>query len=115
MLGSVMDRLSQTLLVDRLAIFVEDQQNPGEMRLARSMGVRLAEPLDLSFIAPNRAEFAAGPIFFESPKVARDVSDSVRRTLEQLDLNYFIPCRIREHAVRGAGPRQDRRWRFSLQ
>ena len=38
MLGSVMDRVSQTLLVDRLAIFVEDQQNPGAMRLARSMG-----------------------------------------------------------------------------
>ncbi len=99
MLGSVMDRISQTLLVDRLAIFVEDQLNPGEMRLARSMGVRLAEPLDLSFIAPTRTEFAAGPIFFESPKAAREVSDSVRRTLEQLDLNYFIPCRIREHAV----------------
>ena len=30
---------------------------------------------------------------------ARDVSESVRRTLEQLDLNYFIPCRIREHTV----------------
>src|ERR1700723_2923434 len=29
MLGSVMDRVSQTLLVDRLAIFVEDAQNPG--------------------------------------------------------------------------------------
>ena len=99
MLGSVMDRVSQTLLVDRLAIFVEDQQNPGEMRLARSMGVRLSEPLNLSFIAPARQEFARGPIFFESPRGARDVSESVRRTLEQLDLNYFIPCRIREHTV----------------
>jgi two-component system, NtrC family, sensor kinase len=99
MLGSVMDRVSQTLLVDRLAIFVEDQQNPGEMRLARSMGVRLSEPLNLSFIAPTRQEFARGPIFFESPRSAREVSESVRRTLEQLDLNYFIPCRIREHTV----------------
>jgi two-component system, NtrC family, sensor kinase len=99
MLGSVMDRVSQTLLVDRLAIFVEDQQNPGEMRLARSMGVRLSEPLNLTFIAPPRPEFARGPIFFESPRSARDVSESVRRTLEQLDLNYFIPCRIREHTV----------------
>ena len=99
MLGSVMDRVSQTLLVDRLAIFVEDQQNPGEMRLARSMGVRLSEPLNLGFIAPTRQEFARGPIFFESPRGARDVSESVRRTLEQLDLNYFIPCRIREHTV----------------
>ncbi len=99
MLGSVMDRVSQTLLVDRLAIFVENPQRPGEMRLARSMGVRLVEPLDLSFIAPSHPEFASGPIFFESPRGARDVSDSVRRTLEQLELNYFIPCRIRDHTV----------------
>jgi two-component system, NtrC family, sensor kinase len=95
----VMDRVSQTLLVDRLAIFVEDSQRPGEMRLARSMGVRLTQPLDLSFISPSRPEFTNGPIFFESPRSARDVSDSVRRTLEQVDLNYFIPCRIREHTV----------------
>jgi two-component system, NtrC family, sensor kinase len=99
MLGSVMDRVSQTLLVDRLAIFVEDPQHPGEMRLARSMGVRLTETLDLSFIAPSRPEISGGPVFFESPRTARDVSNSVRQTLEQLDLNYFIPCRIREHTV----------------
>ncbi len=99
MLGSVMDRVSQTLLVDRLAIFVEDPVRPGEMRLARSMGVRLVESLDLSFIASSRPEFQSGPIFFESPRGARDVNDSVRRTLEQLELNYFIPCRIRDHAV----------------
>ena len=36
MLGSVMDRVSQTLLVDRLAIFVEDSQRPGEMKLKSS-------------------------------------------------------------------------------
>jgi two-component system NtrC family sensor kinase len=99
MLGSVMDRLSQTLLVDRLAIFVEDISNPGDLRLARSMGVRLAEPLDLSFLGPARPEFARGALFFESPRLARDVDESVRRTLEQLDLNYFVPCRIREHTV----------------
>ena len=99
MLGSVMDRVSQTLLVDRLAIFVEDPQRPGEMRLARSMGVRLVESLDLSFIAPSRPDFVSGPVFFESPRSARDVSNSVRRTLEQLELNYFIPCRIRDHTV----------------
>jgi two-component system NtrC family sensor kinase len=99
MLGSVMDRVSQTLLVDRLAIFVEDPAQPGHMRLARSMGVRLSEPKDLSFLEPARPEFARGALFFESPRAARDVSESVRRTLEQLDLNYFVPCRIREHTV----------------
>jgi two-component system NtrC family sensor kinase len=99
MLGSVMDRVSQTLLVDRLAIFMEDPVQPGQMRLARSMGVRLSEPMDLSFLEPARPEFARGALFFESPRVAREVSASVRHTLEQLDLNYFIPCRIREHTV----------------
>src|SRR6266850_340846 len=99
MLGSVMDRISQTLLVDRLAIFVENAVQPGQMRLARSMGVRLSESLDLSFLEPARPEFARGALFFESPRAARDVSESVRRTLEQLDLNYFVPCRIREHTV----------------
>ena len=99
MLGSVMDRLSQTLLVDRLAIFMEDPFQPGRMRLARSMGVRLSEPMDISFLEPARPEYARGALFFESPRAARDVSDSVRQTLEQLDLNYFVPCRIREHTV----------------
>jgi two-component system NtrC family sensor kinase len=99
MLGSVMDRVSQTLLVDRVAIFVEDAQNPGEMRLARSMGVRLSEKLDLSFLQPPRPELANLTIFFESAKNVTHFSDAARRTIEQLDLNYFIPCRIRERTV----------------
>ena len=99
MLGSVMDRVSQTLLVDRLAIFVEDAQNPGDLRLARSMGVRLSERLDLSFLKSATPELANNTIFFESSRSVPDVADSVRRTIEQLDLNYFIPCRIRERTV----------------
>src|SRR5579859_3307283 len=98
MLSSVMDRVSQTLLVDRIAVFVEDEEESGQMRMARSMGLRTSGPLDLSFIAPNRPEFANGALFFESPRVA-NASESVRNTLEQMDLNYFVPCRIREQTV----------------
>src|SRR5438132_6766032 len=68
MLGSVMDRISQTLLVDRLAIFVENPLAPGQMRIARSMGVRLSESLDLRFLGPARPEFARGALFFEAPR-----------------------------------------------
>src|SRR5713101_3597305 len=103
MLDSVMDRVSQTLLVDRLAIFMDDPAAPGEMRLVRSMGVRIEEPMDLSLLAPDRAEFVRGALFFESPRSAKEVTESQRRTLEQLDLNYFVPCRIREHTVAGLG------------
>jgi two-component system NtrC family sensor kinase len=99
MLSSVMDRVSQTLLVDRLAIFVEDTETPGKLRLARSMGVRVNEPLDLSFLDPARPEMARGAVFFESPRAAHEVSPSVQNALQQLDLNYYVPCRIREHCV----------------
>src|SRR5215831_7146024 len=99
MLGSVMDRVSQTLLVDRLAIFVEDAQNRGEMRLARSMGVRLSEKLDLSFLKAAEPELANQTIFFESPRSVADFAEEARHTIAQLDLNYFIPCRIRERTV----------------
>src|SRR3984957_4201856 len=99
MLSSVMDRVSQTLLVDRLAIFVEDTETPGKLRLARSMGVRVNEPLDLSFLDPARPEMARGAVFFESPRAAHEVSPTVQNALQQLDLNYYGPCRIREHCV----------------
>ena len=99
MLASVMDRISQALLVDRLAIFVEDETHPGTYRLARSVGVRYAGPLDLSFLDAEKNPFARGVLFYESARAARESAPSVRQTLEQLDLNYFIPCQIRDHAV----------------
>ena len=99
MLASVMDRISQALLVDRLAIFIEDESHPGTYRIARSVGVRYAGALDLSFLDGENKPFAQGILFYESARAARESSPSVRQTLEQLDLNYFIPCQIRDHAI----------------
>jgi two-component system, NtrC family, sensor kinase len=109
MLASVMDRISQALLVDRLAIFIEDEACPGTYRLARSVGVRYAGPLDLSFLDAGKKPFANRVLFYESARAARESAPSVRQTLEQLDLNYFIPCQIRDHAVAvlGAGKTVD--------
>ena len=109
MLASVMDRISQALLVDRLAIFVEDETSPGTYKLARSVGVRFAGPLDLSFLDAEKKPFANRVLFYESARAARESAPSVRQTLEQLDLNYFIPCQIRDHAVAvlGAGKTVD--------
>jgi two-component system NtrC family sensor kinase len=99
MLASVMDRISQTLLVDRLAVFLESPDAEGHYRLARSMGISAAEPLDLRFLDADRLSFARGCLFFESPRNAREPDASIRQTLDALDLNYFIPCRIRDHTV----------------
>jgi len=99
LVGSVLDRISQTLLVDRLAIFLEDAANPGRFELTRSMGVRPESPLDLSFLDPSRPALERGCLFFESARAAIQESESVRRTIGELDLNYFIVCRFRDRTV----------------
>jgi PAS domain S-box-containing protein len=98
MLAAAMDRISQTLLVDRIAVFLEDPDRPGQFTLARSMGVRFSGPLDLSFLDPSRPDFRGGYLFL-LPDAERDEPESVRRTLLELDLNYYIPCRIHDRAV----------------
>ena len=99
LVGSVLDRISQTLLVDRLAVFLEDVAHPGQFVLSRSMGLRPEGPLDLSFLDPSRPALERGFLFFESPQSAIQETGSVRRTLEELDLNYFIACRFRDRSV----------------
>ena len=50
-----------------------------------------------------------GCLFFESARAAAEEAESVRRTLEELDLNYFIPCRFRDRtaAMLGLGKTVD--------
>jgi two-component system, NtrC family, sensor kinase len=103
MLDLVIDRLSQTLLVDRLAVFLDESAPSGHYRLARSRGLHVSasdcRALDLSFLSPQRSELARGYLFYDSPRAAREESDSARRALERLDVNYFIPCRIHDRTV----------------
>jgi two-component system, NtrC family, sensor kinase len=108
LLGSVLDRISQTLLVDRLAVFLEDPANPGRFALARSMGLHAEGPLDLSFLDLSRPALQQGCLFVESTRAAEE-TDSIRQTLEELDLNYFIACRFHDHtsAILGLGKTVD--------
>jgi PAS domain S-box-containing protein len=99
LLSSALDRISQTLLVDRLAVFLEDSSEPGHFLLSRSMGLQANSSLDLSFLDPARPSFERGVMFFESARSATEETEAVRQTLEKLDLNYFIACRFRDRTV----------------
>ncbi|MGH9730029.1 MAG: ATP-binding protein [Candidatus Acidiferrales bacterium] len=99
LLGSVLDRISQTLLVDRVAIFLENPERPETFQFSRSLGVQAESPLDLSFLnLAERPVLTQACLFFESARGSGE-TESVRRTLEQLGLNYFIACRFRDHVV----------------
>jgi two-component system, NtrC family, sensor kinase len=113
LLSSALDRISQTLLVDRLAIFLEDPAAPGQFTLSRAKGDGIAttdsdfsssgsgwmHELDLSFLDPERAALQHGCLFYESARTAIKERDRVQRTLERLQLNYFIPCRFHDRTV----------------
>ena len=95
---SVTDRLSKTLLVSRVAIFLADESGPN-FRLVESHGIprEIANAtFDLNFLA---AADLSGHLFFENTQSAIRLSESEQRSLRQLDLNYFLPCRVQRRTI----------------
>src|SRR5579859_1300097 len=70
MLTSVIDRLSRTLLVDRIAIFLATDAKANEFVMEKSFGISYAGSLDLSFLVVERPEQYAGHIFFDNTRKA---------------------------------------------
>jgi len=99
MFTAVIDRLSRTLLVDKVAIFVADSSLPGKFTLAKSFGLTSTQDLDLGFLSTHQPEEDADHIFFENPRQAVRETAPVRQTIAQLDLNYYIPCRVQERVI----------------
>lgn len=95
-LSRLLDRVSQALMVDRLAIFTEHAEEPAQFTLARSIGVEWNGALDLGFLGALAGERPY--LFFESAD-APGLSSEQRRTVAQLGLNYFIGCRVHDRSV----------------
>ncbi len=86
MLTSVIDRLSRTLLVDRIAIFTTAGGNADEFVMAKSFGISYNGSLDLSFLVVERPEQYAGHIFFDNTRKALQESVAARETIAKLNL-----------------------------
>jgi PAS domain S-box-containing protein len=104
MLTSVENRLSRTLLVDRMAVFLSTGElstgEPGQkFQLAKSFGISQTSGLDLSFLGTPRPEIEAGHLFFDNThQVPRETPDA-QATIAKLDLNYYIPCRAQHKTI----------------
>jgi PAS domain S-box-containing protein len=97
MLTSLMDRLSRTLAVDRMAIFLDREEN-GKFALIKSFGVPASANLDLSFLEQPRSE-SAGHLFFENTHLVPRETENAQQTIARLDLNYYIPCHAQQKTV----------------
>ncbi|HYY70313.1 MAG TPA: ATP-binding protein [Terriglobales bacterium] len=97
MLSSVTDRLSRTLLVDRVAVFLAHPEDAEQFSLAKSFGIFETGTLDLSFLA--RQQFEAGHVFYENTHQALRESPSAQLAIARLDLNYYIPCTVQNRTI----------------
>ena len=99
MLSAVVDRLSRTLLVDRMAIFLAEPEPPNDFFLAQSFGMTQTSGLDLSFLSKPRPELEAGHLFFDNTHLVPRETASAQQAIARLDLNYYIPCRSQKHTI----------------
>src|SRR5579871_164726 len=107
MLASVGDRLLHTLSIKHLAFFLDEGGESPSFHLKKAMGpnarlsnVRPAE-LDLSFLTWKLPD---AYLFFERTRhqldaVSRSWPASVRKTIGDLDLTYYLPCTIRGRTI----------------
>jgi two-component system, NtrC family, sensor kinase len=109
MLASIIDRISHTLMVDRLAIFLSDPERPDKFVLAKSYGIGQTGDLDLEFLHVARPEWQLGHLFFDNTAQAVRETPAARETIHRLELNYYIPCTVmnRMIAVLGLGKTTD--------
>jgi len=114
MLFSCGDRLLATLSIQHLAFFLAEETPSGEtppaeprFRLKKAMGAnrRLAgvhpDDLDLGFL---NWELPDPYLFFERTRhqldaVSQAWPPSVRRTISDLDLTYYLPCTVRGRTI----------------
>jgi signal transduction histidine kinase len=110
MLRSVADRLLHTLSIQHVAFFLAgdgSRNDHDDFRLHMTLGNRKdrgqkpPQELDLSFLS----EHTGKPyLFFERTRhlldaVSHQWPAAVRRTISELDLTYYFPCRVRGRTI----------------
>lgn len=110
LLNSIVERLPQTLLVTRIAVFLAQEPSAevvdGRCRFAlvashglSPAAMAVSDTLDLAFLDFDKRE--TNHLFFETPHTMLRLPDAQRRAAAALDLNYYVPCRAAR--LEGAG------------
>lgn len=104
----VIDRLSRTLFVDRVAVFLntgtEGSVSAGETEIGDRFTLLRARGLspeaetaavDLSFLEMLRHT----PLFIEKPANAIHLSEEIRGPVAALGMHYYLPCEFKQRTV----------------
>jgi PAS domain S-box-containing protein len=112
LLDAIVERLPQTLLVTRVAVFLAEDpgssfSSAARFDLAASHGLGNLQAQELRALDLGFFDFDGGDsndhLFFENPQLVMRLDGPQRRTVRSLDLNYYLPCRVASRE--GAGTR----------
>ncbi len=109
MLETVADRLVRTLGIRHVAFFIRDEREGGfRLQLASNrqgkQTSQLPYGLDLSFLDAGPDGAAKPYLFYERTRnmldvVSHELPASVRRTIAELDLTYYLACSARGRVI----------------
>jgi two-component system, NtrC family, sensor kinase len=97
LLDQVTERLAETLDVERVAVILASDD--GQMSLAAAHGTTAPEFPEFSFLHPSNTDLAKGYLFFETVRRVLGVSPGAQATIEQLDLHYYLPFKIKDRTL----------------
>jgi two-component system, NtrC family, sensor kinase len=102
LLSSIVDRLSATLLVARVAIFFPDGHGGYRLMAGHGLPAQLLHPESgqpgLSFLNFDQPD-AGSHFFLENPQQTLHLADEERHAAALLDLNYYLPCRLQQKTI----------------
>jgi two-component system NtrC family sensor kinase len=112
LMNSIVERLPQTLLVTRVAVFLAQEEFAGRksrFSLAASHGLSQqvmasADSLELGFLdfdGQGAGTESGRHLFFEAPQSMLRLPEGERHAAAALDLNYYVPCRAARHEGTG--------------
>jgi two-component system, NtrC family, sensor kinase len=112
LLSAIVDRLSQTLMVAQVAVFLADDHDGYSLAAAHGLpngasrnGKAINQDLasyDLGFLDFDQPG-AGSHIFLENTQHALHLPEAQRRTVAALDLNYYLPCRLQQRTIAVVG------------
>ena len=115
LVDSIVERLPQTLLVTRVAVFLASEpDSSGSPRpapattfeLAGSHGLTNLQAAELQTVDVRFLDFDApdanSHVFLENPQQVLRLPDADRHMAARLDLNYYLPCRVANRTEPGS-------------
>lgn len=106
LLDQVTQRLAETLGVERVAVILAPAEATeggsrftSGLKLMAARGFSSPHNPDWSFLDPGRPELDKGYLFYENVRRVPGASPSAASTIEELDLHYYLPFRIKDRTL----------------